>query len=226
MNIYHYNPLTGEKIGSSIARLDPVEKKPMIPAHATTDAPPSTGSKQVAVREGNAWTVKPDYRGTTYWLPDGSRGEITAIGIEPPAGAVFSEPEKILTDNEIIAMAERDIDLLCDTVYTQYASRATRYEQKYQESLRYVAAGYPGTVSANDYPYLVYESAKRGLTKREQADLIIAMAVAFNQFGAHAEAARAELPGAVAAGIDTTEKQNAADAIVSAINTLAQALEA
>ncbi|WP_275098077.1 hypothetical protein [Sedimenticola hydrogenitrophicus] len=151
-------------------------------------------------------------------------GQAAGQRIQPDADGrpVLIDPQPP-TDAEIISDAIQRIDGFCDMVYTRLTSRATRYEQKYQESLRFRDAGYPGTVSANDYPYLAYEAPHRGMTKRDLADLIIAKAEAFNQFGARAEAARAELPGAVAAA-DPTEKQNAADAIVSAINALVQAL--
>ena len=120
-------------------------------------------------------------------------------------------------DAQIIDMATARIDAIADGVFTASASRSARYREKYQEALRYRDAGYPGNVSADDYPYLTAEAPARGLTKRQLADAIIAAADAYRQFGALAEAKRAELKQAVPAATDAAAKQAAADAIVAEV---------
>ncbi len=140
----------------------------------------------------------------------------------------YSPPPIPLADHdEPIANAAADeIDAICDSVYTRSPSRTARYSQKYAEALEYRAAGYPDPVPAG-YRYLAStEAAARGLTVPELADLIIARAEAFDQVGAEAEAARAELPGAVVAAATVADKQTAADIIVDRIRTLANQLEA
>jgi hypothetical protein len=96
MEIYNYNPVTGEYLGPSQADESPLEPGVfLIPAYACTDAPPPSGQNEAAVRadgEHGAWQVVPDYRGTIYWLPDGSRYEITELGAEPPASALPEPP--------------------------------------------------------------------------------------------------------------------------------------
>jgi len=126
---------------------------------------------------------------------------------------------------QVIAAATVRIDAIVDRVFTASASRASRYEAKYQEALRYKQAGYPAQVAAAEYPYLSAEAPARGMTKRQLADAIIAAADAYRQFGALAEAKRAELKQAVPAATDAAAKQAAADAIVAEVAQAAQALK-
>ena len=128
-------------------------------------------------------------------------------------------------DEQIVDQAQARIDAIVDRVFTASASRASRYEAKYQEALRYRDAGYPSSVSATDYPYLSAEAPARGMTKRQLADAIIAAADAYRQFGALAEAKRAALKQAVPAAADAAAKQAAADAIVAEVAQAAQALK-
>ena len=128
-------------------------------------------------------------------------------------------------DTQIIDMATARIDAIADEVFTASASRSARYEAKYQEALRYRDAGYPGNVSADDYPYLTAEAPARGMTRRELADAIIAKADAYRQFGALAEAKRAELKQAVPAATDAAARQAAADALVAEVTQAARELQ-
>lgn len=125
-------------------------------------------------------------------------------------------------DAALIEQAEHRIDALCDAVYTRSPSRTARYEQKHAEALRYVAAGYPGSVAEADYPYLVNEAPARELTKRDLADLVIARAAAFNLLGAAAESARAGLAGAITAAPDESAKRAAAEALIATVQTAAE----
>jgi len=120
---------------------------------------------------------------------------------------------------QITAEATKSIDIIADNIYTRNASRTARYQQKLLEAEKYIAAAYPGTVTATDYPYLVAESKARGVTKKALADLIVAKAVAFNTFGATAEAARAELFTVVSAASTITDKQAVAQAKIDSVKT-------
>lgn len=58
MKIYNYHADSGQLIGDSIADADPLhEGQWLIPAHATTIAPPETKYKQFAAFNGEAWEV-------------------------------------------------------------------------------------------------------------------------------------------------------------------------
>ena len=93
MDLYHYHPATGEFLGAGLADESPLEPGEwLIPAHATADAPPVTGANEAALYQGGAWAIVPDHRGTVYWLADGSRHEITALGEAPPLGALSEVP--------------------------------------------------------------------------------------------------------------------------------------
>ena len=58
MKIYNYHADSGQLIGESIADADPLhEGQWLIPAHATTIAPPETKYKQFAAFNGVSWDV-------------------------------------------------------------------------------------------------------------------------------------------------------------------------
>ena len=98
MDIYHYHPATNEFIGTSEARLDPLETQKrgenvyLLPACATHLEPPVPGANEVAVFGDNMWSVTPDFRGTTYWLSDGSEHVINELGIPMPNDALREKP--------------------------------------------------------------------------------------------------------------------------------------
>ncbi|MCP5136602.1 MAG: hypothetical protein H6981_07370 [Gammaproteobacteria bacterium] len=149
-------------------------------------------------------SIAADADGLTAWrVMDG-----TAVRVGPPPPPIA----------ERRALAELQIDAICDAIYTPSASRDARYRAKHAEALRYREAGYPGSVSATDYPYLTGEAPVRGVTKRALADLVIARAEADNAFGAQAETARAAL--------HTAADADACAAIVTTVRDAAAQLQA
>lgn len=57
--IYHHHPDTGAMMGEGMADVDPLEPgRFLIPASATTDAPPTPGAGQFAAWNGNAWELR------------------------------------------------------------------------------------------------------------------------------------------------------------------------
>lgn len=118
---------------------------------------------------------------------------------------------------QIAAEATKNMDIIVDNVYTRNASRTARYQQKLVEAEKYIAANYPTTVTAANYPYLIAETKARGVTKKALADLIVAKATAFNAFGASSEAARATLTTAISAATTIADKQAAAQTLVDSV---------
>jgi len=104
--IYHYHPTTSEYRNETTASLDPLEKKPMIPAHATTKKPPATKENEAAIFENDSWQIVPDYRGVEYWLPDGSVYEILELSQELPPEALSEKPAP--TAEELAAIEEQE----------------------------------------------------------------------------------------------------------------------
>lgn len=85
MKIYHYHPDTGEFVGASEARKDPLEKdRYLIPANATEVAPPDVGKNQVAAFIDGAWQITEDRRGdVVYNKADTSKWTVEDIGPLP-----------------------------------------------------------------------------------------------------------------------------------------------
>ncbi|MDY6789678.1 MAG: hypothetical protein SWH54_00230 [Thermodesulfobacteriota bacterium] len=100
MKIFHYHKTTGEYLGESAARIDPLESEKQgkniyaIPAQAVTDQPPKPGKNKAARRlpDDSGWEIVPDFRGKKYWLADGTEIEIVDIGETVPKDALTEPP--------------------------------------------------------------------------------------------------------------------------------------
>ena len=110
MLFYNYSRETFEYIGEpEEARLDPVEQQPMIPAFATTIAPPSVEANKIAIFDSEAgkWSVVSDFRGTVYYKDNGASDIITNTGAVIPDGcSTIAPPAKVwfytISDNQWI----------------------------------------------------------------------------------------------------------------------------
>lgn len=82
MLIYNYHPETGEYAGSVEAELSPFDDgEYLIPAHATTTAPPETVSGGYAlIFDGAAWAEIEDHRGETWWTAEGAAMNVLKLG--------------------------------------------------------------------------------------------------------------------------------------------------
>lgn len=93
MEIHHYDRVTGEYLKAGTARQDPLDRgRYLIPAHATDIQPPATAANEAAVFTGGAWVKTPDFRGTSYWIADGTEQEIGELGEKVPSGATTTPP--------------------------------------------------------------------------------------------------------------------------------------
>lgn len=104
INVYPYHPETGEYLGLPFpAQICSFEKTVIRTAYSSVKEPPVVAENEVAVlrnEDGSVpidadsldWRVLPDYRGTTYWLPDGTSNKITAIGEVPVEGCSLEAP--------------------------------------------------------------------------------------------------------------------------------------
>jgi len=95
MQIYHFNHETGEYVGSSEARLDPVAGTPVMPAFATSAAPPEpvVGKAIVIDHDSGQWVLKDDLRGQEHWNETTREylGPVQDIG-PLPVGSSLVEP--------------------------------------------------------------------------------------------------------------------------------------
>ena len=67
-------------------------ESPLIRPDSTTQKPPVAGENQVVTFADGRWTIRGDYRGTKYWLPDGTKHEITSLDQAPPRGHLTEPP--------------------------------------------------------------------------------------------------------------------------------------
>ena len=92
--IYHkYHPGTGELKSSFLSSIDPKETELagedvyLLPGPNTTVNSPLGAGEHEADIYDNGWTLVADYRGTTYYLEDGTEVKINDLGVVPPINA-------------------------------------------------------------------------------------------------------------------------------------------
>jgi hypothetical protein len=90
--LYHFNGETGEFVGKSPARKDPMDEgNYLIPANAT-DVPVELIDGKAALFIGGAWSHVVDIRGETYWLLDGTEITVDTLGHVKPNNALDAKP--------------------------------------------------------------------------------------------------------------------------------------
>lgn len=105
MNVYKYDELTKEYIGTETAHLNPLETELqgkevwLLPANATFDMPMIVKDGYAQVYKDGVWNYIEDNRGKEYWLADDEYGTpartMKELGVFP-ANAVFEAPKKPL----------------------------------------------------------------------------------------------------------------------------------
>ena len=84
ITVYSYN-VQGHYVGETIAREDP--KNPgtyLLPARTTTDTPPATTTREIAVWDGNSWSIEVDWRGKWYDYVTQAVTEVFDVGVLAP----------------------------------------------------------------------------------------------------------------------------------------------
>jgi hypothetical protein len=115
--VYNAHAVTGEFIGTGVADPDPLTPgNLLLPTHAYLDAPPDTPRGSVAVREADAWILRPDHRGTVFSTETGMGFDWSAIGDLPenvtdqprPSPAHRWSAGAWVVDQELAAAQEQD----------------------------------------------------------------------------------------------------------------------
>jgi hypothetical protein len=115
--LYHYDPITGEKVNETIAELSPLDNAPMLMSFSTTKMPPVATTNQRAVfrdtsnnvplnSKDGKWKIVTDLRGQSYWLPDRTGHIIQNIEEEFPKGYSLTEPNQSLDDLKKLKWSE------------------------------------------------------------------------------------------------------------------------
>lgn len=116
MIIYNYS-LTGEYLSTAQADPDPLQPgQHLIPAHATTTAPPEIPDGSIARWTGAAWELVEDHRGeVVYCIDTAQKVTITDLGCRPESMTTLVPPEYPIWDAEAKSWttdtAARDMDL-------------------------------------------------------------------------------------------------------------------
>ncbi len=102
MNLYHSNKTTGKFEGIiTQANVNPkyhkdthnIEDKFIYnPKTSSLLKPPACIENECAVLENKAWAKIIDRVGQHFYHPDGSRGDITALGVDIPVGCLRDDP--------------------------------------------------------------------------------------------------------------------------------------
>ncbi|MCO7217125.1 hypothetical protein [Halomonas sp. OfavH-34-E] len=151
-----------------------------------TEAPPATGEHEAAKVVDGAWHVVADWRGHVYWLADGSRHEISELGVEPPADALDEAPPEPIADvfRKATARVNAGYSQALASILDQYPDAETlSFDKQEREAREWQAwhepAGNNGQGSEPATPYLDAMLAERPIGKAELVGRIITKADAF-----------------------------------------------
>ncbi|HEY6032060.1 MAG TPA: hypothetical protein VIU44_15925 [Gaiellaceae bacterium] len=93
MNIWNYDAATGALLSAGVADPDPLSEGDwLVPACATTVAPPSVPPGKAAVFSNGSWSLIPDHRGETWWRAYGEAVVVSAVGDPAQSGLFAVEP--------------------------------------------------------------------------------------------------------------------------------------
>lgn len=238
--IYNYHPASGEYTASTQAQMSPLEPGvPLIPAHATTQAPPQAGTRQAALFDASAqkWQLVPDWRGVQlYSTADGSEvaaelgqtpADCAATDKHRPSEAhvwktskwVLDAAKQAALDAASKAALAQNIDSAVAAVYAQYTRFEVEYLEREKQALAYKAAGYTGEMPQQVAAF----ATPANKTGKQAADIIIAQATALRgaltQLGV-LRMRKYEVMQAAA----VEEAQSTADSIIAAVQQLGDAL--
>lgn len=181
MIVYQYDPETGIHSGNMTAQESPREPCVyLIPANCTSQKTPEIGEHECAVFENEKWLIKPNWRGVTYWLPDGTEHTIDAIDVVPPENALFEKPIIPQTLEEAKTAKLTEINAACDAILnaavkTYPNSEVLTFDQQTAEAKAYLASG-----NAADAPLLSALASGRGIEFDDLVNRVMAKHHAFS----------------------------------------------
>ena len=238
--IYNYRPSTGEYAGESSADESPLEPGVfLIPAHATTVAPPSVGANQAAVFDEAAqkWRLVPDFRGRQlYSTADGSAvsanlgqslADLSATDKPRPSEAHVWKSGKWQADAakqaEIlardIAAVVASVDAAVAAIYAKYTRFEVEYLEREKQALAYKAAGYTGEMPQQVAAF----ATPANKTGKQAADIILMHAAQLRDALAQLGVLRMRKYEVLAAP-DAATAQAIADGILGAVAQIVAAL--
>lgn len=132
--VYRYDQNTGEYLGEYQSQKSPLEPGKWLDDIPNTlkVAPPSPGLNEVACAVDGAWVIKPDYRGTSWYKPDGSTVEITELDVLPEQDWTIEPPPE--TPGQAAKRLERALDAHIDSVAQSYRYESIRTMVTYATS--------------------------------------------------------------------------------------------
>ncbi|WP_425063193.1 hypothetical protein [Pyruvatibacter mobilis] len=147
------------------------------------------------------WSLVPDWRGHTYWLPDGSHHTINDIGVEPPATALSEAPAPSMSDARSAAI--RLVDAAAENARLAYITpgdgQAMTYDYKVNEAAACVSDPAP---TEEAYPFLAACLGVDGESLAEVAAAVLARRDAWQTIGAQIERSRLLAKQAISNAVD------------------------
>jgi hypothetical protein len=170
MLVYHYDAATGEYLDATTAQESPLETGVfLLPAYATTIAPPDATTGCARIWDGSAWGQAEDHRGEQGYV-DGVAATVTELGALPDGWSV-NAPEP--TEAQATAAKQAEIatgaEAALASLKAEYcATEITTWDQQYAEATAFTAD------AAASVPLLSAIATARGMTVVTLASKIIA----------------------------------------------------
>lgn len=107
MKHYNFDKITGEFLSEEPTAVNPREDgKFLIPSSATTVAPPPVDANQIAIFNGNEWSVVKDFRNQEFYNSNGDEIVISALDVEPDEEWATTPPPPSLNNVKTLKKLE------------------------------------------------------------------------------------------------------------------------
>lgn len=149
MNIYNYTK-NGEFTGTTNTWRDPeTPGRWVLPLLATFIKPPKTAKHEVAIFDGESWSIKPDFRGVQCWMKNDARPVLaTEAGPLPEEVTTTAPPPFPVWDRDVWAS---DISQVS----------AAKWEEIQAERDRRLGCGFKVEVRSGEYKWYHSDQASR-----------------------------------------------------------------
>lgn len=185
MDIYNYHPTTKEYVSTTIAKLDPIDELPLIPAHATTIIIPTILDGYTIIFNGSSWDNVEDNRNlTTYNILTQEESVIDHLGqidtdyTELVPSSAFDNWNGTTWIFDLIKYKNskiEEIDNISENQRLKYITggvgQALTYQEKSEQASDYIVAGSP--IDLTPYPFIQAEVNATGKDSTTAANDIL-----------------------------------------------------
>jgi hypothetical protein len=144
MQIWNYHPTTSELLGASTADPDQLEEGNwIIPAYATTIAPPSSQPGFAETFIGSSWSTVADHRGETWWPTEQQYNDTPGVVVTflgDPASHGLTNVEPVIVPPIVVSALQIRLALSQQGLRSAFEAHVTTADQATVDSWQFATS--------------------------------------------------------------------------------------